>query len=98
MQKRRQTHHPDDPKNSTRTVFLSEEELKAMEFEVEKLRGPIHTQVKCQAKQWNKNPVEEPEDTYEPGMRIPASVLNECNDSFLAADECRQKASAIVSC
>lgn len=32
-------------------------------------------------------------DGYEDGMKVPSSVLNECNESFVAADEKRQKAS-----
>ena len=33
------------------------------------------------------------DDGYEGSMRVPASVLDNCNDSFTAADEKRQKAS-----
>ena len=33
------------------------------------------------------------EDGYEAGMHVPMSVLNGCNDSFVAADEKRKKAS-----
>lgn len=33
------------------------------------------------------------DDHLEPGMQVPSSVLNECNDSFISADEKRQKAS-----
>lgn len=32
------------------------------------------------------------EDGYEDGMRVPISVLNDCGDSFKAADEKREKA------
>jgi hypothetical protein len=32
-------------------------------------------------------------DRYEAGMCVPTSVLNRCNDSFVAADEKREKAS-----
>lgn len=33
------------------------------------------------------------EDSFEPGMQVPSSILNDCNDSFISADEKRQKAS-----
>lgn len=36
---------------------------------------------------------EEEEDRYEEGMRVPVSVLNGCGESFVAADEKREKAS-----
>ncbi|KAF9231869.1 hypothetical protein BU15DRAFT_90808 [Melanogaster broomeanus] len=38
-------------------------------------------------------PTVDEEDGYEPGMRVPTSVLEGCNESFLAANECREKAS-----
>ncbi|GBE84392.1 hypothetical protein SCP_0603710 [Sparassis crispa] len=38
-------------------------------------------------------PTVEEEDEYEPGLKLPRSVLNGCHESFLAADEKRQKAS-----
>jgi hypothetical protein len=37
--------------------------------------------------------VEPDEDSYEKGMHIPVSVLNGCGDSFIAADEKREKTS-----
>jgi len=36
---------------------------------------------------------EEPD--YEPGLKVPMSVLNECSESFLAADANRIKASTL---
>ncbi|KAI6004876.1 hypothetical protein EDD15DRAFT_2384749 [Pisolithus albus] len=68
----------DDPVNPTATVFLSQEEIDSMENEVDGLR--------------KKKPSDE-EDGFEQGMRIPTSVLKNCNESFTAADEKRQKAS-----
>ena len=35
------------------------------------------------------------DDGYEAGMHVPTSVLNGCNDSFVAADEKREKASTM---
>jgi hypothetical protein len=40
-----------------------------------------------------RQPVEEVHDGYEKGMRIPVSVLDGCSESFVAADEKREKAS-----
>jgi hypothetical protein len=40
-----------------------------------------------------RQPVEETHDVYEDGMRIPVSVLDGCSESFVAADEKREKAS-----
>ncbi|KAF9236945.1 hypothetical protein BU15DRAFT_76430 [Melanogaster broomeanus] len=37
-------------------------------------------------------PISVDEDMVEPGMNVPPSVLNECRDSFKAADERREKA------
>lgn len=63
---------------------MAEEDVKAMEAFVESCRSRAPPQP--------PRPVEA-EDHLEPGMQIPASVLNDCNDSFVAADEKRQKAS-----
>lgn len=38
-------------------------------------------------------PTDSDEDTVEPGMNVPTSVLNDCGDSFKAADEKRERAS-----
>lgn len=38
-------------------------------------------------------PATDDDDTVEPGMHVPNSVLNDCGDSFKAADEKREKAS-----
>lgn len=83
-QKRRQA--PRDPLRSyPNSVFLSEQTVTSMEAEVENIRNgrgrspPNMSQVH--------------EDSLEPGMQVPSSVLNECRDSFKAADEQRVKAS-----
>lgn len=41
----------------------------------------------------NKNSRDPQEDKYEGPLKVPASVLDGCNDSFTAADERRRKAS-----
>ncbi|KIM39164.1 hypothetical protein M413DRAFT_75240 [Hebeloma cylindrosporum] len=38
---------------------------------------------------------QEQQQSYEPGMRVPTAVLDGCNDSFVAADERRMKASTV---
>ncbi|KAF9235994.1 hypothetical protein BU15DRAFT_89344 [Melanogaster broomeanus] len=74
----------DPPRAHPSTTFLSEEAVQSMEASVGKLRetrgrAPI--------------PISVDEDMVEPGMNVPPSVLNECRDSFKAADERREKAS-----
>ncbi|KAF9231394.1 hypothetical protein BU15DRAFT_90924 [Melanogaster broomeanus] len=90
-QKRQQQDHLDDPRNPSRSFFLPEDEITTMEAKVEELRGPVHSKARGIRKNATGNPDEE--DGYEPGMRVPTSVLEGCNDSFLAADERRDKAS-----
>ena len=38
------------------------------------------------------------QDLFEQGMRVPAFVLNSCNESFTAADGKHQKVSLIFLC
>lgn len=74
-----------DPPNPTPSFFLPTDDVKAMEDFVERCRGD-----RWQARTSRAEP---DEDSYEEGMRIPVSVLNGCGDSFIAADEKREKAS-----
>ncbi|KAG1744527.1 uncharacterized protein EDB91DRAFT_1236494 [Suillus paluster] len=74
-----------DPPNLTLSFFLPMDNVKAMEDFVERCCGE-----KCQKR---ASRVEPDKDCYEEGMRIPVSVLNGCGDSFIAADEKREKAS-----
>jgi Kyakuja-Dileera-Zisupton transposase len=75
-----------DPVNPIESVFLTDIEIKAMEADVEE-RRPQRGRKRTQPN------IDNEEDGYEPGMRIPISVLNGCGESFLAADEKREKAS-----
>lgn len=63
---------------------MPEEDVKAMEAFVETCRSrappPVMQPDNC-------------DDAMEPGMQVATSVLNDCSDSFVAADEKRQKAS-----
>ncbi|KIM51647.1 hypothetical protein SCLCIDRAFT_37742, partial [Scleroderma citrinum Foug A] len=78
----------DDPINPTLSVFLRQEDVDAMEHEVEALRR-VHS-VRSTG---NSRSMIETEDLCEQGMRVPVSVLDSCNESFTAADEKRQKIS-----
>ncbi|EPS94432.1 hypothetical protein FOMPIDRAFT_128943 [Fomitopsis schrenkii] len=74
----------DPPRAHPETVFIPEEDVKFVEAEVNRLRaGGANTSLTASA-----GP-----DVIEPNLKVPNSVLDGCNDSFKAADECRQKAS-----
>jgi hypothetical protein len=66
------------------TVFLSEDDVSYMETYVDTVRPGKDTRPRKAA--------QEP-DGYEGPIKVPTSVLDECHESFLAADERRQKAS-----
>ena len=63
---------------------MTEDDIKAMEAFIESCQSRAPPQPPWQS---------EAEDYLEPGMQIPASVLNDCGDSFVATDEKCQKAS-----
>ncbi|KAL4061842.1 hypothetical protein J3A83DRAFT_4365119 [Scleroderma citrinum] len=88
-----QKHHSgqqDDPVNPTSTVFLDQDVVDAMEDEVEELQG---AQSSLRRKRILRSVAQTELDQYEQGMKIPVSVLDGCNESFMAADEKHQKAS-----
>ncbi|EIW76986.1 hypothetical protein CONPUDRAFT_35308, partial [Coniophora puteana RWD-64-598 SS2] len=88
-QKRSATHHKDqgrDPENPTETLFLREDDVKAVEHVVDAKRGSKGTR-----RPTNTGTTEE--DSKEPGMRVPKSALESCHESFKAADDKREKAS-----
>ncbi|PPQ72968.1 hypothetical protein CVT26_014513 [Gymnopilus dilepis] len=80
-QKRRksQGNAPPMPHQHPETLFISPEDVSAMQAEVETAR-PAKT----------KKTVDDP---YEPGMKVPSATLDECHESFTAADSNRVKAS-----
>jgi len=87
-----------EPHTHPETIFIPPTEVKAVEDMVESIRP---TPKKVDKKQ-NKSPEkssnldsQQQEQNFEPGMRIPTAVLDGCNDSFVAADERRTKASTI---
>ncbi|KAI6023465.1 hypothetical protein EDC04DRAFT_2869550 [Pisolithus marmoratus] len=83
---------PDDPVNPTATVFLSPEDIQAMECEVDRLQKSKSANQRRSGQASKGNHGDEG-DVFEEGMRITTSVLKGCNDSFTAADERHQKAS-----
>ncbi|KAI5986077.1 hypothetical protein F5J12DRAFT_709117, partial [Pisolithus orientalis] len=85
--------HPDDPVNPTATVFLSQEDICAMEHEVNELSKSKSSTQRRSGQPLKKNYLGDGEDEFEEGMRITMSVLKGCNESFTAADERHQKAS-----
>ncbi|PPQ86278.1 hypothetical protein CVT26_004524, partial [Gymnopilus dilepis] len=80
-QKRRksQSNAPPVPHEHPETLFVPPEEVSAMQAEVETVRP-------AKAKQTADDP-------YEPGMKVPSATLDECHESFTAADSNRIKAS-----
>ena len=74
-------HHPD-------SVFLPKEIVAEMATRVTEMRGSSRT-----ASTRPTTSGESVVDGFEPGMRVPTSVLDGCNNSFIAADERRTKAS-----
>lgn len=79
--------HRDPPNHHPSSVFIPEADVKAVEDLIESCRSrrPCHAQ--------NSSSCSTVDDGYEAGMHVPTSVLNGCNDSFVAADEKRVKAS-----
>ncbi|KIJ08143.1 hypothetical protein PAXINDRAFT_18694 [Paxillus involutus ATCC 200175] len=76
-----------DPPNPTSSVFIPSETVTQMEVHVERCRS--------KGKERGRRVLHpsEDEDRVEEGMRVPALVLNGCGESFVAADEKREKAS-----
>ncbi|EPQ51287.1 hypothetical protein GLOTRDRAFT_26774, partial [Gloeophyllum trabeum ATCC 11539] len=84
-QKRRKA--PRDPENvHPDTVWLSEAKVKTMEEEVLRRR----TQRSRAPPQGAPGP---DKDGFEGSLKVPKSALDECKNTFTAADEKRQKAS-----
>jgi hypothetical protein len=77
--------HRDPPRSHPNSVFLSEEEAMAAEEYVNRCRSSKNHPT--------TESMDEVEDGYEFGLKVPSSVLNGCNESFVAADEKREKAS-----
>jgi hypothetical protein len=92
------------PHKHCETIFIDPEEVATMENFVETVRPPRPPQKKSgrddssrhqAAESSNAQINSELDNDFEPGMHVPASVLNECRDSFVAADSNRIKASTL---
>jgi hypothetical protein len=79
----------DPPKTHPTTRFIPEVQAAAMESYVDAVR----TTKKTKKQRTTVMEVDEEEDSYEPHMNLPRSVLDACQSSFKAADEKREKAS-----
>jgi hypothetical protein len=86
-QKRRKgkTNEKEPANTHPETVFVPSALVSSMEELVNDIRPS--------RKEGNTRQSTEIPDGYEGSMKVPTSVLNECGESFLAADEKRQKAS-----
>ena len=91
-----QGHAWNEPHIHPETVFIPTAEVKEVEEMVESVR-PIPKKAEKQKGKSPQKPsyAESQEPAFEPGMCVPTAVLNECNDSFVAADERRIKASTL---
>ncbi|KAJ7215361.1 hypothetical protein GGX14DRAFT_562578 [Mycena pura] len=87
QKRRRKKGGRDPPRMHPRTLFVPETVADDMSAYVEGVRPPKAKPVKKQAR------TDEPNDGYDEGLQVPRSVLNDCESSFKAADETRQKAS-----
>ncbi|KAF7368005.1 hypothetical protein MSAN_00866300 [Mycena sanguinolenta] len=76
----------DPPRTHPGTHFVPEETAEKMDEHVDGVRPAKNSQAK-QAR------VEDEADGFEGDMKVPRSVLDECESSFKAADEKREKAS-----
>jgi len=89
------------PREHCETIFIDPEEVATMEEFVETVRPPRPPRGQSgrgesSTHQAAENSVRPEVDTdFEPGLRVPESVLNECKESFVAADSNRVKASTL---
>ncbi|KII83750.1 hypothetical protein PLICRDRAFT_83678, partial [Plicaturopsis crispa FD-325 SS-3] len=82
--------HRDAPRTHPESVFVPEEDVQAMRDFVEATRGSSKTRPGGRAQEKHRD---DDGDQYEGEIRVPNSVLDECKDSFGAADEQREAAS-----
>ncbi|KAF7342710.1 hypothetical protein MSAN_02028900 [Mycena sanguinolenta] len=86
LKRRRKKGGRDPPRTHPGTHFVPEETAEKMDEHVDGVRPAKNSQAK-QAR------VEDEADGFEGDMKVPRSVLDECESSFKAADEKREKAS-----
>ncbi|KAJ3715792.1 hypothetical protein C8R42DRAFT_698260 [Lentinula raphanica] len=87
-QKHNKQRHRDPPREHPRTVFVPESDVKSWEDSVARVRPSKDK------KRTGKQSTAERVDTCEGPLKVPNSVLDECEQSFTAADETREKASS----
>jgi hypothetical protein len=85
-----------EPHTHPETVFIPTMEVNEVEKMVESVR-PTPKKGENRKSKSPKKPAyaESQEPPFENGMRVPTAVLDGCNDSFVAADERRMKASTL---
>jgi len=89
------------PRHHPETVFIPVDEVLRMEETVESIRpsrpSKAHqgSAVASDARTQTATAASAEEVDYEPGLKVPTSVLNECSKSFIAADASRIKASTL---
>ncbi|KAJ7580921.1 hypothetical protein C8J56DRAFT_1057894 [Mycena floridula] len=80
------------PRTHPDSVFVSPQDVKAMEEYVESIRPSKSGQSRGK-KQGEDANADKEEDGYDGRVKVPRSVLRGCRESFKAADESREKAS-----
>ncbi|KAJ7589213.1 hypothetical protein C8J56DRAFT_1004235 [Mycena floridula] len=80
------------PRTHPDSVFVSPQDVKAMEEYVESIRPSKSGQSRGK-KQGEDANADKEEDGYDGHVKVPRSVLRGCRESFKAADENREKAS-----
>ena len=78
------------PRQHCESVFISPTEVGEMENLVDEIRNPQSGDAGVRAR--NQGHINSEPD-FEPGLRVPTVILDACNDSFVAADSNRVKAS-----
>ncbi|KAJ3720690.1 hypothetical protein C8R42DRAFT_696843 [Lentinula raphanica] len=84
-QKNNKRSHRDPETSHPKSVFVPESDVVTWQHFVESVRPP--------ASDRNHREHQEEDDGYEGPLRVPRSVLDACQESFIAADGARQKAS-----
>ena len=82
------------PRQHPETVFVPVSESEQMEATVEAIR-PSKASGKSATSKTPSNTTSSENIDYETGLKVPKSVLDECHESFLAADANRVKASTL---
>jgi hypothetical protein len=85
--------HRDPPNHHPFSIFMPEADVKAVEDFIASCRSGHPPSCGSRHQAHHAQNSSAGDDGYEAGMHVPTSVLNGCNDSFVAADEKREKAS-----